>query len=125
MIEELDESNFDATMSGPKMVVVEFYTHTCVNCAANATVYEGLSRELSGYANFVRVNAQANQALARRFGVMGVPSFVFLCKGNRVGDIVGAVHETILRNQVRDFARHGGECAAKATPLAWGMDGYG
>lgn len=125
MIDELDEAGFDAAVSGPKIVVVEFYTRTCVHCAAIAPVYEELSRELFEYARFTRVNAETNQALARRLGIMGTPSFVFFCNGRKAGDLVGAIHETILRNQVRDFARHGGECAAKSTPLAWGMDGYG
>jgi thioredoxin 1 len=125
MIDELDESGFDAAVGGGKMVVVEFYTNACVFCAAIAPVYEELSRELFEYARFTKVNAQTSPAVARRFGVMGTPSFVFFCNGRKVGDLVGAIHETILRNQVRDFARHGGECAAKATPLAWGMDGYG
>ncbi len=123
---ELDPSSFGKALeSGDRLVVVEFYTMTCPNCAALAPVYEALSGELGREASFARVNAAAHTALAARFGIMGVPTIKFFCRGRPIGDIVGEVNATVLRNTVRDFIRHRVECVSKSTILRTEIDGYG
>jgi thioredoxin 1 len=125
-VSELDPSSFGKALeSGDRLVVVEFYTNTCVNCAALAPVYEALSAELGKEASFTRLNANTHTALAQKFGVMGVPTIKFFCRGRPIGDIVGEVNATVLRNTIKDFIRHRVECVSKSTALATEMDGYG
>ena len=125
-VKELDMGNFDETVRGTdKLVIVEFYNTTCPNCQAIAPTYAELSLELKKEALFTRVNAQLNPSIAARFGVMGVPTFKFLCKDRPVGEIVGAVHATMLRNTIKDMVRHRTECISKSTKLVFELDGYG
>ena len=42
-----------------------------------------------------------------------------------IGDIVGEVNITILRNSIKDFIRHRTECPFNMTPLKFEIDGYG
>ena len=123
---ELNKGSFDEVLEGTeKLVIVEFYTSTCPNCAAIAPVYESLSKELQEEASFAQVNAGQNPELASRFGIMGVPTFKFFCKNRPIGEIVGEVNATILRNTIKDFIRHRNECISKSTKLVYEMDGYG
>ena len=125
-IEEVGEADFDRVVSETdKLVAVQFYTEDCPNCRAIAPVYEKLSRELGRDVRFTRVNAQRSIPLATRFGVMGVPTFKFFCKGRPIGELVGAVNETMLRNTMKDLIRHRSECEGRSTPMSWEMDGYG
>jgi len=125
-IRELDESGFDKAIEGAQnLVIVEFYTDTCVHCAAMAPVYDELSKELEKYAVFARMNSERHLEVARRYGVMGTPTFKFFCRSRPIGEIVGEINETILRNTIKDFVRHRNECATKSTPIIYEMDGYG
>ena len=126
LIKELtDASFFKLVKDTDKFIVVMFYTTTCPNCRAITPVYEELSQELNREAIFTRVNAQNNAGLASQYGILGVPTFKFFCKGQPIGEIVGAINATILRNTIKDLIRHKNECASKTTKLSWEMDGYG
>ncbi|UCH88767.1 MAG: thioredoxin [Thermoplasmata archaeon] len=125
-IKELNEGTFDAELgSTDHLIIVEFYTNTCPNCRAIAPVYAQLSEELHKSATFVIINAETNPALASRYGVLGVPTFKFFCEGQPIGELVGSINTTLLRNTIKDLIRHRKECVAKSTPLTYEIDGYG
>jgi thioredoxin 1 len=125
-VQELDPGSLGKALeSGDRLVVVEFYTDTCVNCAALKPVYEALSAEMGDEAVFTRLNAASHAEVARRFGIMGVPTIKFFCRGRPIGGIVGEVNATVLRNTIKDFIRHRVECVSKSTSLWTEMDGYG
>jgi len=124
-IKEISEKNFKQTVEmADKMVIVEFFTNTCVNCAAIAPVYAKLSDEYKEQAVFTKLNANSNPDLVKKFGVMGTPTFKFFCHGRPIGEIVGAVNATLLNNQIKDFLRHQLDCISKITPLPVEIDGY-
>lgn len=125
-IKEMDQESFSSLIKKTdKLVIVEFYTTTCPNCRAIEPVYQQLSKELQNKAAFAKVNAQSHTVLASSYGVRGVPTFKFFCKGRPVAEIVGAVNETILRNTIKDLIRHKLECVSKSTPLGFELTGYG
>ncbi|MBI5001542.1 MAG: thioredoxin [Euryarchaeota archaeon] len=125
-VQELTEGNFDSSLEGAdKLAIVEFYTNTCVNCMAMRPVYEALAIELEKYALFARINVAESQAIAARYGIMGVPTFKFFCGQRPIGELVGAINATILGNTIKDFVRHKNECISKSTPIIYEMDGYG
>jgi thiol-disulfide isomerase/thioredoxin len=126
IIKDMDDKIFDETLkSTDKLVIVEFYTNTCPNCLAIAPVYEELAKELGKDAIFTQVNAQKNIAIAQRYGVMATPTFKFFCKNGPIGELVGAIHATVLRNTIKDLIRHRTECVSKSTRISYEMDGYG
>jgi thioredoxin 1 len=125
-VRELDPSSFVKALDmGDRLVIVEFYTSTCSNCAALAPIYEALSVELDREAAFTRLNANSHPALAAQYGIMGVPTIKFFCRGRPIGDIVGEVNSTVLRNTIKDFIRHRLECVSTSTALGPEIDGYG
>jgi len=125
-IRELDLETFDKLIStSDKFIAVMFYTTSCPNCQAIAPVYAELYNELKREALFTKVNAERNSILTTRFGVMGVPTFKFFCKHQPVGELVGAINTTLLRNTIKDLIRHRNECIGKSTRLTWELDGYG
>ena len=126
MVEELNDESFDKLIhETDKFVSVMFYTNTCPNCAAIAPVYTELSKELEADAIFTKVNTQNNSILASRFAIMGVPTFKFFCRQTPIGELVGAINTTLLRNTIKDLIRHRNECVAKSTKFRWELDGYG
>jgi thioredoxin-like negative regulator of GroEL len=124
-IRDLGGNEFDETINETdKLVIVQFYTTTCPNCKAVAPVYSKLSSEHDLDAVFAQLNVENNAAIASRYGVMGVPTFKFFCKGNPIGELVGAINATLLRNTIKDLIRHRNECYSKSTKIAYEIDGY-
>jgi thiol-disulfide isomerase/thioredoxin len=124
-VKELDMGQVDQVLDeGDRLVILEFYTDNCAFCAAVAPVYQQLSNELANEAVFTRINAAQNSQLAQRFGVRGTPTFKFFCRGRPIGDLVGEMNITLLRNSIKDFIRHRLECVSKSTPLVTELDGY-
>ena len=125
-VKELNDESFDKLLkSTDKFVAVMFYTTTCPNCRAIEPIYIDLLNELQRDAIFTKVNAEQNIGLAAQFGIMGVPTFKFFCNSKPIGEIVGAINSTILRNTIKDLIRHRTECVAKSTRINYEMDGYG
>jgi thioredoxin 1 len=124
-LEELDGESFERVTSRcESLVVVMFYTNSCPNCKAIAPIYRKIAGELKDIARLTIVNAELHQEIAMRYGVMSVPTFKFFCHGNAIGEIVGGVNKTILRNTIRDFASYRFNCVSKSSKVVYEMTGY-
>jgi hypothetical protein len=88
-------------------------------------MYEEISQEPSGSALFTRMNAQVNAAVSLRYEIMATLTFKFFCKGRPIGEIVGFVNATVLRNTTSGTIRHRHECVSSSTPISFEIDGYG
>ncbi len=111
-------------MSSKNAVLVMFYTTTCPSCAAMKSVFEELSDEFIDDVKFARVNVEQEAMLAQQFGIMGVPTFKFFCKGTAVSELTGQIYPALLRRSVEDMLEHGGECATKQTKVSWDVSPY-
>jgi thioredoxin-like negative regulator of GroEL len=124
-IKKIDSNDFaEVIKESDRLVIIEFYSDNCSQCRAIAPVYSDLSRELKDYALFTQLDVVSNIQLSQELGVMGTPTFKFFCAGRAIGEIVGAINATILRNTIKDMVRHKNECITKSTPINYEMDGY-
>ncbi len=81
-------------------VVVDFWAPWCGPCRMIAPTLEKLAGEFDGKVRFVKVNVDENQQYAAQFGVQGIPNLVIFRGGEKVQQIVGALPEPALREQI-------------------------
>lgn len=74
----------------PGLQLVDFSAAWCAPCRAMTPVLAVLEREYAGHVRFAVVDVDAEPALAARYGVRSMPTFVLLRDGREVGRIVGA-----------------------------------
>ena len=86
----LTEEAFDkATASGLSMV--DFWASWCGPCKMLSPVIESLADQYEGKVLVGKVNVDEEPELARRFGVMNIPTVVFLKNGQEIDRKVGVM----------------------------------
>jgi len=122
---ELDDSNWEKTVEkGDKPVVVMFSSPTCPYCRQMEPHFKEYSLEYKDKIIFAKVDIAESPTIARRYGVMGTPTFKFFCHGQPVYEMVGAVYPSLLKKAVEDSLEHGPECVNKTTWIDSRISGY-
>ncbi len=86
---ELTSSNFDATVSGSKPSLVDFWAEWCGPCRMIAPTISELADDFDGRASVGKVNVDDEPRIAEKFRVRSIPTLLFFRDGEVVGQIVG------------------------------------
>jgi thiol-disulfide isomerase/thioredoxin len=85
LIEATGET-FDALLAQDEQLVVAYFWGTdCVNCEVFARDLPALMPQVPATVRFLKVNAYEDMDLARRYGLFGVPAFLFFRSGKLIG----------------------------------------
>lgn len=82
MISEV--TNFDVFSKGD--VLVDFYTSSCAPCKALNPILEELSKEFSTL-RIAKVDVTENPEVSQQFGIMSVPTVIFM-RNNQVKQVI-------------------------------------
>ena len=99
---EVAGDQFDTLVLAASMrvpVVVDFWADWCQPCRILKPILERLASEYQGRFILAKVDSDANQELAMRLGVRGIPAVKAFVGGKLVDEFTGALPEA----QVREF----------------------
>jgi thioredoxin 2 len=89
---ELDEKRFETVIGRTDLpVVADFWAPWCGPCRAMAPMFEQAARKLASEARFVKVNTDAEQALAARYAIRAIPTLILFRSGREVRRHSGAM----------------------------------
>src|ERR671923_2432452 len=71
-------------------VIVDFWAEWCGPCHAVAPVLDRIVEERAGEVKLVKVNIDEEQELARRYGIMSIPTIVLFKEGEPAAATIGA-----------------------------------
>ena len=94
-MQELNQQTFDAAIAANPLAVVDFYATWCGPCKMLAPILDAVAEETDGVA-FFRVDVDQAPDLARRFGVMSIPTLVYLKDGKELSRSVGVLRKPDL-----------------------------
>ncbi len=81
-------------------VLVDFSASWCGPCRHMAPVVDELSDELAGKAKVAKLDVDECNEIARKYGVMSVPTFMVFKNGEVVGKTMGAMPKQRLNSLV-------------------------
>ena len=74
------EKNKDWKFEGKLPCIIDFYADWCGPCKMVSPILEKLATEYAGKINIFKVNTDKEQELATAFGIMTIPSLMFIPK---------------------------------------------
>jgi thioredoxin 2 len=83
-------ADFDRTLQGTDVpVVVDFYADWCGPCRMMAPILDDFARQQAGHALVVKLDTDAEPAVAGRYGIRGIPTVIVFDRGRERGRHVG------------------------------------
>lgn len=100
MVVHFSKEAFDEAVESAPLAMVDFWANWCGPCKMLTPVIDELGDAYEGKVLIGKINVDEEPELAQRFGIMSIPTVVFLKKGvefeRRVGLMPPAAYKEIL-----------------------------
>ena len=101
MAVEVTESTFQSeVIESEKDVIVDFWAEWCGPCHAVAPVLDRIVAEREDEVRLVKVNVDEEQELARRFGIVSIPTIILFRGGEPAAAALGAQPKQMLEQSL-------------------------
>ena len=84
MSERLNKGNFDSSINQEKLVLVDFYSDSCIPCKRLNPILAELEKVYADKAAFYKVNVNFDFELAEQYGVMSAPTLILFKAGKEI-----------------------------------------
>lgn len=102
MPQSVTSKNFKtAVLKQSKPVAVDVWASWCGPCHMLAPNFGAASEELKGKARFVKLDADKNQKIVRKYKVKGLPTILFFKDGQLVDRVSGVQSKNAILKRVK------------------------
>jgi len=92
---EITDANFEETvLKSDKPVMVDFWAAWCGPCRMVGPIIDDISKDYEGKAVVGKLDVDANQDFAAKYGVRNIPTVLIFQNGEVVGRQVGVAPKT-------------------------------
>lgn len=91
---EATADNLNALLNSKQPVVIDFWAPWCNPCVGFAPVFAQVAAERKGSVRFLKLDTEANQALAAQYQIRSIPTIILFKDGKRVDMVNGALPKT-------------------------------
>ncbi|MFX1479371.1 MAG: thioredoxin [Promethearchaeota archaeon] len=74
------------------VIIIDFWAVWCGPCMFFAPIFKKLHGEFQKDFIFVKVNVDENNAIARKYGITGIPTTLFIKNDEVINQVVGAMN---------------------------------
>jgi thioredoxin 1 len=100
----ISDSEFqEKVLASPLPVIVDFWAEWCPPCKMIAPTLEEIASEHTGGLIIAKVNTDENPERAMEYGVMGIPTLLFIAGGKVIDRQMGASSGPALKARAKAF----------------------
>lgn len=87
---EITEATFESeVINQPGPIMVDFWAPWCAPCRHLSPIVEELAGEYEGRVSFAKVNIDESANIAKRYGIVSIPTLIVFKNGQPVKQLVG------------------------------------
>ena len=99
----IKEDEFNKITAGNKPVLIDFFATWCGPCRMLAPTLEQIESEGNGSYEVVKVDVDESQDLARKFGIMSIPTMIIFKNGQEMEKMVGLRSKNIIIDTLKKY----------------------
>ena len=104
MAQAVNDSNFDAMVTGSELpVVVDFWATWCGPCRAISPIVDQMAEKYAGRVSVVKCNVDDSTDIPVKFGIRNIPTLLFFKNGELVDRTVGALPKPELEAKINNL----------------------
>lgn len=98
-----DEDFDEKVLKSESPVLVDFWADWCGPCHVVAPVLEEIAREKEGSLTIAKLDVDGNPEIARRYGILSIPSMLLFVDGVEKRRIIGARGKGQILGELQEF----------------------
>ena len=99
----VNEKEFNELLKENKVVLVDFFATWCGPCRMLSPILEEVSEASKDEYEVVKVDVDESYSLAKKFGIMSVPTMIIFQDGEEVEKIVGLRQKEDLISAIKNY----------------------
>lgn len=100
---EITDENFASMTQDYDFLVVDCWAPWCGPCRMLSPVIDELARDYEGKVVFGKLNTDMNRGVASKFGIMSIPTLLFIKNGRLIDTVIGAVPRGVIESKLSKY----------------------
>lgn len=93
--------NFEKEVLNSELpVLVDFYADWCGPCKMMGPVVESMAEEFDGKLKVGKCNIDDNMAIAQKYGIVSIPTFIIFKNGQTAATFIGAMSKDDFADKI-------------------------
>lgn len=102
-VSEVTDASFDVdVLQSDKPVIVDFWAEWCGPCRMLSPILDQIAQEHDSV-KVVKVDVDANQAIAAKYGITSIPAVYVFKDGEHVATSIGAKPKQIIEKEFAEY----------------------
>jgi thioredoxin 1 len=102
-IQHFTDGNFKQEVLESKVpVMVDFWANWCGPCKMIGPIVEELAKEYAGKMKIGKLDVDNNPNSASAYGIMSIPSLIFVKNGKVMDQVTGALNKAALKKKIEE-----------------------
>jgi len=102
-LQHFTDGNFKQEVLESRLpVMVDFWANWCGPCKMIGPVVEELAKEYAGKMKIGKLDVDTNPKSASTYGIMSIPSLIFIKNGKVMDQVIGALNKVALKRKIEE-----------------------